>query len=127
MMMTERERVELGEKLGWVYFAQVGSGGSIKIGWSKNPAARIAKMQTGLPSPLRLLGVIPGSKAAEREAHILFAHGRKRGEWFERRIVIDGVMQLIMEKGFLTPKAPRSRRIPAKNAANGFFLVIPSR
>lgn len=63
-----------------VYFAQADD--RVKIGWSKHVASRLAQLQTGSPTPLKLLGAIPGARAAERRLHEQFAHLRLTGEWF---------------------------------------------
>lgn len=63
-----------------VYFA--GSGGQIKIGWSRKVSARLAQLQTGSPIPIKLLGTMPGGRAVERRLHEKFAHLRISGEWF---------------------------------------------
>jgi hypothetical protein len=63
-----------------VYFA--GSGGQIKIGWSRKVSARLAQLQTGSPIPIKLLGTMPGGRAVERRLHEQFAHLRLAGEWF---------------------------------------------
>lgn len=64
-----------------VYFA--GAGSRIKIGWSRKVGSRIAQLQTGNSDPIRLLGVIPGGRAKERQLHEQFAHARLSGEWFD--------------------------------------------
>lgn len=64
-----------------VYFAQAGD--KVKIGWSRKVAARLAKLQTGNPAPIKLLGVTSGGPAREQEIHRQFAHCRVSGEWFE--------------------------------------------
>jgi hypothetical protein len=66
---------------GSVYFIQAG-GGDIKIGFSDNPAKRLAQLQTGQPQRLRLLATIPGDARREREIHARFARHRRQGEWF---------------------------------------------
>lgn len=63
-----------------VYFAQAGD--RIKIGWSRNVAARIAKLQTGNPEPIILLATRPGGRSLEQELHDRFAEARLTGEWF---------------------------------------------
>lgn len=65
----------------WVYFIGCGRG-PIKIGVATDVLARLHDLQTGCPYELRLLGKIPGSKAAERALHNVFAAFRVRGEWF---------------------------------------------
>lgn len=63
-----------------VYFAE--AEGRIKVGWSKQVASRVAQLQTGNAAPIKLLGVVPGGRAKEREIHDLFASVRLAGEWF---------------------------------------------
>lgn len=79
-MLIAMER-DLAERDGaCVYFAQADD--RVKIGWSKQVASRIAQLQTGCPSPLKLLGVIPGARGLERQLHERFAGLRLTGEWF---------------------------------------------
>lgn len=63
-----------------VYFVE--AEGRIKIGWSKRVATRMAALQTGNATPIRLLGTIPGARSVERRLHDRFAHLRLSGEWF---------------------------------------------
>jgi hypothetical protein len=80
-MVTAMETA-LAEKEGsCVYFAE--AAGRVKIGWSRKVASRVAQLQTGNASPVRLLCVIPGGRAQERRLHERFAHARLSGEWFE--------------------------------------------
>lgn len=64
-----------------VYFA--GCDDRVKIGWSRKVATRIAQLQTGSASPIRLLGTTPGGRGLERRLHEQFASARLHGEWFE--------------------------------------------
>lgn len=63
-----------------VYFIQDTSSGAIKIGVSRNPAARLSALQTAHHSELRLLGVMDGMEQEERMLHQQFRC--IRGEWF---------------------------------------------
>lgn len=63
-----------------VYFIQDTGSGAIKIGVSRNPAARLADLQTAHHSELRLLGVMDGMEQQERQLHQQFSC--IRGEWF---------------------------------------------
>lgn len=54
----------------------------VKIGYSKNPEARLASLQTATPERLDLIGYIPGNLDTERQFHSLFDHLRRNGEWF---------------------------------------------
>ena len=38
-----------------IYFIQAGEHGPVKIGVAQNPSARLAALQTGSPTPLRLM------------------------------------------------------------------------
>jgi hypothetical protein len=64
-----------------VYFAECD--GLVKIGWSKKVATRLAQLQTGNPTPIRLLATTPGGLTVERRTHERFAAARLSGEWFE--------------------------------------------
>ena len=66
-----------------VYFIQSIAGGPIKIGYASDVAARIDQLQTGSPTPLRLLAVIPGAgSSVETALHRRFVALRAHGEWF---------------------------------------------
>lgn len=59
----------------------------IKIGSSKWPEERLAKLQIGSPVKLKLMGKIrcksdDHAKRIEKFAHNIFHAQRKRGEWF---------------------------------------------
>lgn len=59
----------------------------IKIGSSADPAKRMAKLQTGSPVRLQMLGSVKcrdaqHARSVERLAHNIFADQRRRGEWF---------------------------------------------
>jgi transposase len=70
-------------KRGRVYFLQGVDGGCIKIGFtSRDTRERLADLQTGSPVLLRILHVVPGSKADESAAHARFAASHSHGEWF---------------------------------------------
>lgn len=55
----------------------------MKIGFSKNPKARLAELQVGSPRKLRLLDQWPGTAEQEREIHSQIATLRQHGEWFK--------------------------------------------
>lgn len=64
-----------------IYFIQAGEDGPIKIGRTSSVPQRMANLQVGNPSPLRLLGCIP----EEHEWHARFYGFNVSGEWFEPR------------------------------------------
>ncbi len=53
-----------------------------KIGYSSNPKARLATLQTGCPYPLTLSATIVGEYDKEAELHERFCKYRLQGEWF---------------------------------------------
>lgn len=67
---------------GYVYFAQAGEDGPIKIGWTCSPQERIDALQTSSPFKLNVLVVLEGSKKDEAAFHRQFADHRLNGEWF---------------------------------------------
>lgn len=67
----------------FVYFMQEITGGPVKIGFSKDPAKRLRSAQSGNPTPLRLVAIAHGSRAAERLLHRAFSDLQIEGtEWF---------------------------------------------
>jgi hypothetical protein len=83
----------------FVYFIQQGDQPLVKIGTTVDqPAKRLAQLQVGNASPLRLLGAIDMraagaavtsrtelariARAREAEIHQVFAEERVAGEWF---------------------------------------------
>lgn len=67
----------------YVYFVQAVGGGPIKIGYAADVPARIDRLQTGSPTPLRVLAVIPGAgRSVETALHHRFRAVRSHGEWF---------------------------------------------
>jgi hypothetical protein len=59
----------------------------IKIGHSANPVERLARLQTGCPAKLTLLGTVRcksdlHAAQVEKLIHRMFWKQRRRGEWF---------------------------------------------
>ncbi len=83
VVLRAHQRASIGP---WVYFIQSGgSDGPVKVGTTKgDPMRRLADMQTGNPTVMRLLLAIPGDRSVEQAHHALFDAGRIRrnGEWF---------------------------------------------
>lgn len=61
----------------------------VKIGIAKNPERRVKTLQTGQPMDLYLMWSVPGDY--ERELHVRFDAYRRRGEWFDLRVLGDPV------------------------------------
>jgi len=66
-----------------IYFARAGSDGPVKIGFSRNAAARIADLTTVSPAPLETLRIIEGDYQVEAWLHRQFSSRRRNGEWFD--------------------------------------------
>jgi hypothetical protein len=55
---------------------------AVKVGFSTNPEARLAELQTGNWRYLVLLGLIKGGRDTESSLHVKYAHLNVLGEWF---------------------------------------------
>ena len=118
------ERVARGSEIGFVYFVQQGTQGSIKIGWAKNPERRLKALQTSHPCELRIIGIIPGTRVEERALHAHFARARLKGEWFNRNKVLSEVMEMLMDIGILARKCKKSRNSPEANSSYEFYCCL---
>jgi hypothetical protein len=68
---------------------------AIKIGYARDPRARVKAHQISQPFQLGLLVAVPGGVELEREYHRLFAKYRIRGGWFEdAKEILDEVARL---------------------------------
>ncbi len=68
-----------------IYFLRDDKAGAIKIGYAADVAKRVRTLQTGNPTPLQLVGAIPGTMTDESRYHRRFAAFRvhpDRREWF---------------------------------------------
>jgi hypothetical protein len=76
---TDQDRFRSVEE--WTYFIQSEDGGPIKIGFTtKEPEHRLCQLQTGSPTKLRIVGLLPVDR--EKELHKKFASHHSHGEWF---------------------------------------------
>lgn len=88
-----------------VYFAA--ADGRIKIGFTSRPVAdRLKAISAHLPSPLELIGDIPGSLLLERAIQRELIQFRLNGEWFRDCEEIRNAIRLIIER----PQLPLSSR-----------------
>lgn len=68
---------------GFVYFIACDPLDAVKIGYTRgDPAGRLRALQTGCPSPLRLIDFAPSNEDEERRLHRAFAPLHIHGEWF---------------------------------------------
>jgi hypothetical protein len=91
---------------GWVYFIACEPMGACKIGFTKAaPRARMASLQTGCPSPLKLLAAVPATIEEERSLHDAFRGLHIQGEWFRYELKLrDLVFWLGDEEGIMASR-----------------------
>lgn len=88
-----------GNTKGYIYFIGTGPKSSVKIGYSKNPWARVKELQTGNHEPLQVLAtVITTEVTTDTHIHAVFDKYRSNGEWFGPHEKIDEIIDLINEK-----------------------------
>ena len=63
-----------------IYFIR--SGDFVKIGFSHAPWRRLSELQTGNPTPLKMLAIMHGDERVEVELHGRFSADRVNLEWF---------------------------------------------
>ena len=68
---------------GLVYLIQGEHRTPVKVGHATNVRRRLRELQTGNPTRLHVLDVLPGTKATERALHEQMAQHRVLGEWFQ--------------------------------------------
>jgi hypothetical protein len=79
---------------GYIYF--IGSeSGPVKIGYSRNPWARVKDISTSNHDTVELLAVVRTNEVSERRIHELLADYRSTGEWFRRDDFIDRLIAAI--------------------------------
>lgn len=104
--------------IGCVYF--IGSDcGRIKIGWSRDPRARLAQIDQHGPRTLTLLAVaVEASKASEQIIHGAFESSRVAGksEWYEPTDALQALIahveqtKALPESFYRRPRGPRRAR-----------------
>ena len=87
------------------YLIQCEVTGLIKIGFAADPWGRMMNMQTGCPTPLRLLGTLPGGAMTERRLHRCHSASLVRGEWFS--LSKGEILALLAEPGSAIGAASR--------------------
>lgn len=73
---------------GGVYFIADKAGDTVKIGFSRDPLARLSNLQVGNASRLELVGLIAGPEPLERQLHAWHREGHVNGEWFWDRGIL---------------------------------------
>lgn len=85
MARTQVARANRNQKMhgrSWVYFAQAGEGGPVKIGQSRQVDVRIRALAAANAREVTLLGTIPETVIPESYLLSCFGRHRLRGEWF---------------------------------------------
>lgn len=97
---------------GVVYFIG-GARGPIKIGFTKDLPARLARLQSNSPVKLRVLLAVRGDLGDELEAHGTFREFRLHGEWFKRSPELLSHIDWLVRHGMGLPE-PADDTIPAE-------------
>lgn len=117
--MSERPPIEP-LYAGHVYFVRRGKSGPIKIGYSRNPAKRIASMQTANAAPLVILGTIPGDTKVEHAILNNLSEYRLRGEWVRPDPIALRYLHDCIRAGTVAAlRAPKPRRPPTERPQIG--------
>lgn len=83
----------------YVYYAGDPGGDIVKIGFSKNPWARVAELAVARPG-IKLLGVEDGTPRLERARHRQFSQEHVGGEWFRRTEQVDALLGSLNRSSF---------------------------
>lgn len=108
-----------------VYF--VAAPGRIKIGFTRRPEHRLARLQQADMERLAVLGVVDGSRSDEAGLHAMVKDHRLRGEWFAdnehvRAVVssfIAGEIKFVREPDPEPINSPRTSSDDVVDAAMG--------
>jgi hypothetical protein len=68
---------------GHIYAIQATTGGLIKLGYARDVMARLGRIQTMCPVPLKVIWHKSGTSSDEQALHTHFAAQRQHGEWFD--------------------------------------------
>lgn len=71
-----------GEDRSGIYFVHSKTTNLVKIGFSREPRARLTNLRVASPCALRMLTVIDGTREDEKRLHKRFRSLRSHGEWF---------------------------------------------
>ena len=79
---------------GYVYLLQAEGGGPMRIGWTRNPDARLRSHQGSSPLELRLIRVFAAPLRVERMLHNALTPLRVRGSWYSADEVVEECVDL---------------------------------
>lgn len=83
------------DRRGYVYFIADNSMDRVKVGFSKNPWARLKGLQTGSSKKLSIICHVRTTKVSESEIHRLMGEYKISGEWFALSGVVEDCVKLI--------------------------------
>lgn len=93
---------------GYAYFIKNPSSGLVKIGYSKNPWARLSELRRNYGSELTVVATIKTVEKSETSIHAAFEKFRVEGEWFIESDCIKAVILAIVAGELTTVDATRS-------------------
>lgn len=84
-----------------VYFigTELRVGAMVKIGFSRNPEARLRALQTSHHERLQIFATVPGGRRDEQEYHHRWRRRRTSGEWFTLGDCIIDAIKLLQAEG----------------------------
>lgn len=83
---------------GYVYFIGSDDSDLVKVGYSKNPWARLNELRRDYGGELRVLATVKTVDRSESSVHKFLTDYHDHGEWFRKSAVILGLIRLISEK-----------------------------
>lgn len=92
-----------------VYFIRNTFDGSIKVGYSLDPEARLRQLQTASPHRLEIVATIEGGATEEGQIHEVLAEFRMEGEWFRSTTASRTLIAYIIESQRCTCRRKESR------------------
>lgn len=87
---------------GYVYFIASKRPNVVKIGYSKNPWARVKDLQTATAEKLSVVATIKTTEVSEVSVHDIFEDERRSGEWFYYSERLQLVISKIKSKNIQT-------------------------
>jgi hypothetical protein len=104
-----------------VYFITCRQTGTVKIGSSLEPRARLKELQTAHPFELKVEAVLPGGHEEEHDMHRRFSEERLKGEWF----TITDMIELIIANNPPPPPTKIPTREDVLRRIGPFPVVKP--
>jgi len=87
---------------GYVYFVSGPGSPEIKVGYSRNPWARISELRKEYGPDMSVVATIKTVEKSEVGVHKILAEYHSHGEWFHPHPVVNGIISLIKAKKITT-------------------------